>query len=209
MKVLAACIAQARPIAAKSGMTGHFKAAQPAVTVGHMGLDGDTIVDRANHGGPDQAVYIFTQTDRLWWADHLGRDLPAGFFGENLLIDGLASADLALGDLLVIGDVTLQVTAPRIPCITFAARIGDPQGVKMFHKAARPGAYARVLHGGDVTPLDVVKHIEYDGERIGIVENFAQYLAGFPDHTFLEALLRVPAHHKALAMAAQRLGHPP
>ncbi|WP_377506217.1 MOSC domain-containing protein [Octadecabacter sp. R77987] len=205
---MATCIGAAQPIATKSGMTGHFKVPQAGgVTVGETGLVGDTIVDRANHGGPDQAVYIFGEGDRVWWADHLGRDLPAGFFGENLLVEGLCSADLALGDLLVIGDVTLQITAPRIPCVTFAARIGDPKGVKMFHKAARPGAYARVLQGGEVAPHDTVSHIKYDGEHIGIVENFTQFLAGFPDQAFLERLLRVPAHYKTHQLAKGRLGN--
>ena len=205
MKVLAACIGDAQPIAAKSGMTGHFKVPQDRVRVGELGLVGDTIVDRVNHGGPDQAVYIFGEGDRVWWAKHLGCDLVEGFFGENLLIDGLCSADLALGDLLVIGCVTLQITAPRIPCVTFAARIGDPQGVRMFHAADRPGAYARVLQGGDIAPWDTVDHIKYDGDRIGIVDNFKEFFAGFPVPAFLERLLRVPAHYKAHQMAKDRL----
>lgn len=206
MRVLATCIGAAEPIATKSGMTGHFKVPQAGgVTVGETGLVGDTIIDRANHGGPDQAVYIFGEGDRAWWAQRLGRDLAAGFFGENLLVDGLCSADLALGDLLVIGDVTLQITAPRIPCVTFAARIGDPQGVKMFHEAARPGSYARVLQGGAIAPCDAIDHIKYDGDRIGIVDNFKAFLAGFPDPAFLERLLTVPAHYKAHQIATERL----
>ncbi len=110
--MLAACIGTAQPIAAKSGTTGNFKVPQAgSVTVGLNRLAGDTIVDHTHHGGPEQAAYIFGETDRVWWADHLDHALPAGFFGENLLIDGLASADLALGDTLVIGDVTLQITS--------------------------------------------------------------------------------------------------
>jgi MOSC domain-containing protein YiiM len=67
VKVLAACIGTAQPIVAKSGMTGYFKAPQAGgVTVGPNGLAGDTIVDRKHHGGPQQAVYIFSEADRDW-----------------------------------------------------------------------------------------------------------------------------------------------
>jgi MOSC domain-containing protein YiiM len=80
LKVLAACIGTAQPIAAKSGTTGHFKVPQAgSVTVGPNRLAGDTIVDRKHHGGPEQAAYIFGETDRVWWADHLDHALRAGF----------------------------------------------------------------------------------------------------------------------------------
>ena len=205
MKLLAVCTGQPRPIRAKSGRTGHFKEPQAAGHIGPDGLDGDSIVDTAHHGGPDQAVYIFGEIDRLWWEDHLQRALPAGFFGENLLIDRLATDDLALGDVLEIGEVRLQITSPRIPCVTFAARIGDPQGVKLFHEAARPGAYARVLHSGDVQPWDGVNHLPYEGDRIGVGENFRAFLSGFPDPDLLRRALQVPAHSGLHDMARKRL----
>lgn len=58
------------------------------------GLVGDTIVDQVNHGGPDQAVYLFMRDDYAHWEAKLDRPLCGGLFGENLTIDGISSADV-------------------------------------------------------------------------------------------------------------------
>jgi MOSC domain-containing protein YiiM len=127
-----------------------------SIAVGPLGLEGDDVADKANHGGPDQALYLYTAEDYAWWSAQLGRELQPGTFGENLTVAGFESASLAVGDRLRIGDVLLEVTAPRIPCSTFAARMGDPQWVKSFARADRPGAYLRVLESGTISPGDAL-----------------------------------------------------
>ena len=72
-------------------------------------------------------------------AAELGAELEPGTFGENLTIAGLESAAAWVGDRLRIGDVLLEVTAPRIPCHILARRMDDPQFVKRFRAAERPG----------------------------------------------------------------------
>jgi MOSC domain-containing protein YiiM len=146
-----------------SGITGIFKRpVEGRAVVERLGLAGDHIADTENHGGEDQAIYIYTRPDYAWWSAHLGRDLPPGTFGENLLLSDLESASLCVGDRLHIGDaagdaaVTLEITAPRIPCVTLAARMGDPTFVKRFVGAERFGVYCRVLHAGTVGRGDSV-----------------------------------------------------
>lgn len=206
MKVLAVCTGAPRKIAVKSGQTGHFKVPQSgAVTFQETGLEGDTIVDTAHHGGPEQAVYIMGEDDRRWWEPHLGMPLPAGFFGENLLIDRLACADLALGDVLEVGDVSLQITAPRIPCVTWNARIGGPNGVRLFNTIARPGAYARVLRKGVVSAFDEVTLQPFDGERVSIPTHFRRFVASDMDADYLRLMLTIPCHAAIHEMARDRL----
>jgi MOSC domain-containing protein YiiM len=127
------------------------------VAVGVFGLEGDEVADTMSHGGRDQALYLYTVEDYSWWSRELGRDLLPGTFGENLTVAGLESAALAIGDTLHMGETELQVTAPRIPCSTFAARMGEPQWVKRFAAAGRPGAYLRVLRPGTVAAGDPVE----------------------------------------------------
>ena len=98
-----------------------------------------------HHGGPDQAVYVYLSEDYDWWSKTLGRPIAPGTFGDNITISGLTSADLAIGDRLIAGDVVIEVTTPRIPCNTLAARMGDPGFVKAYRDAGRPGAYCRVI----------------------------------------------------------------
>ena len=207
MKVLAICVGQSVASDAKSGVTGYFKKPQSgAVEVTADGLVGDFIGDLDHHGGVDQAVYIFGDADRVWWQDKLRRDCPAGFFGENLLISDVQSADLCLGDIFQIGDVMLQITSPRIPCVTYASVIKDKSAMKDFYAAGRPGAYARVLTAGRIAADDEVALIPYVGERITIAENMAAYRANFPDTAFFDRALTVPAHYKTHNEARARLG---
>jgi MOSC domain-containing protein YiiM len=197
MKVISVLRGKPEPTPAKSGMTGHFKKpVTGALRIERLGLSGDTICDTKHHGGVDQAVYIFGDLDRIWWAERLDRDVPAGFFGENLLLSDLTSATLCLGDVLAIGDVRLQITAPRIPCATYAAHIGTKHALKDFFAAGRPGAYARVLSEGMIEAGMTVDHIPFDGPRITVVENMQAYQDKFRDHDFLRRALEAPAHHK-------------
>ena len=48
------------------------------------GVVGDYIGDIEHHGGDGQAVYAFQREDLDRWAERLGREVPNGFFGENL-----------------------------------------------------------------------------------------------------------------------------
>ena len=152
MHILSINIGSARTIgnANVSGQTGIYKlpVAGP-VQVTADGLADDAIVDTKNHGGPDQAVYVYGGADYAWWAAELGRELAPGTFGENLTICDLESAALAIGDRLHIGGVILEVTAPRIPCWKLAQRMGDPGFVKRFRAAERPGCLLPRGAGGD------------------------------------------------------------
>ena len=131
--------------------TGIFKlSTDKPVKVTKLGVEGDVIVSKKHHGGPDQAALVYGTADYAWWAKELGKEMLPGTFGENLTISDLESARFNVGDMLHIAGVTLQVSAPRIPCKTFAARMDDPQWVKKFRYAERPGLYCRVLKEGFV-----------------------------------------------------------
>ncbi|OLP45358.1 MOSC domain-containing protein [Rhizobium oryziradicis] len=149
MKITAVCLGQPEKLEGKSYKTGIFKTpVSGPVMVDAHGLVGDSIVNRKHHGGPDQAVYLEGSLTLDWWQEQLGKALAPGTFGENLVIEGLDNQDLAVGDQLKIGTVVLEVSAPRIPCATFSARMQDASFVKHYTRAARPGAYCRVLQGG-------------------------------------------------------------
>jgi MOSC domain-containing protein YiiM len=156
--------------------TGIFKfpTDQP-VRVAKLGLAGDVIISKKHHGGPDQAVYIYGMVDYAWWANELGKELTPGTFGENLTISELESTQFNIGDYLHTGAVTLQITAPRIPCGTFAARMENPQWVKRFRYAERPGLYCRVLKEGFVKAGEHVSVEKYAGETISIVQVYHDY----------------------------------
>ena len=156
--------------------TGIFKfSTDKHVRVTKLGLEGDVIVSKKHHGGPDQAVYVYGGADYQWWAKELVKEILPGTFGENLTISELESAQFNIGDMLHIADVTLQVTAPRIPCKTFATRMGDPQWVKRFRDAERPGLYCRVLTEGFVQAGDIVWVERFAGDTISCLQMYRDF----------------------------------
>lgn len=195
MQLTSVNIGKARNIegANKSGETGIYK--QPVagpVRISSPGLPRDAICDTENHGGVDQAVYVFGAPDYAWWAKELGRELTPGTFGENLTISELESAAFSIGDRLHIGEVILEVTAPRIPCGTLAARMGDSTFVKRFRNAERPGLYCRVIREGNVQSGDEVTYEAFSGETVTAIEMFRAFYEKHLDEVTLRRHLAAP-----------------
>ncbi len=156
--------------------TGIYKTpVQGLVEIKALGIEQDAICDTKNHGGPDQAIYVYGMTDYAWWKSELVKELAPGTFGENLTISELESTQFNIGDYLHIGDVTLQVTAPRIPCGTFAARMADPHWVKKFRHAERPGLYCRVIKQGTIKAGDPVTVEKYTDDTISMLQMYRDY----------------------------------
>jgi len=162
------------------------------VEIRSLGIEDDFICDKKNHGGPDQAIYVYGAADYAWWSKELGKELGPGTFGDNLTISDLESTDFNIGDRLHVGPVVLEVTAPRIPCSTLAARMGEPQFVKKYSRAERPGLYCRVVREGLVRAGDEVKVERYQGETISILQMFRDYYDKHKSEETLRRHLRAP-----------------
>jgi MOSC domain-containing protein YiiM len=152
----------------KEPATGPVEVRDPGPKRGGLGsgLVGDFIGDRKHHGGDEQAVYVFQREDLDRWQERLGRELPNGFFGENLTTSGIDVAEARVGERWRIGaEVEVVVTAPRIPCSTFRGWVGEKGWVKLFTADARPGTYLRVLHPGTIQagdPITVLHRPDHD-----------------------------------------------
>ena len=151
-----------RPRAVNSGrrivMTAIWKApVEGRVAVRGVNVDGDDQADRTVHGGPDKAVYAYAIEEIRAWEAELGRELGPGAFGENLTTEGVDVSGAVVGERWRIGDVELEVAQPRLPCAKLALRMGEPQMVKRFAQARRPGAYLRILTEGSLAAGDVVE----------------------------------------------------
>lgn len=150
---------QSMAVGNKTLDTGIFK--QPlagTVAITALGIAADSIVDSDVHGGEDQALYLYSAEDYAWWSDQLSRELEPGCFGENLTLSSFPQKPLRVGDRLTINNgVVLEITAPRVPCLKLATRMGDPTFGKKFVAAVRPGAYARVIETGEIQVGDRIE----------------------------------------------------
>jgi len=178
----------------KDETTGIYKIpVNEAVEIKTLGIQTDFIASKKHHGGPDQAIYIYGAADYAWWSKELNRELVPGTFGENLTISGLESAYFNIGDRLHVGAVNLEVTAPRIPCGTFASRMGDPQFVKRFREAERPGLYCRVINEGWLKAEDDVAIEKMDvSEVLSIPRMFCDYYDKNKSEETIRRYLRAP-----------------
>ena len=123
------------------------------------GFAGDECVAKM-HGGPYQAVLLFSAATYPEFEKRYGRPLPFGTFGENLTVEGLSDGDACIGDVITVGAARLEVTKPRGPCGTLAKHLGDPGIVEAISKPHRAGWYARVLAPAEIRAGDSVALVE-------------------------------------------------
>lgn len=179
--VRAVCVVnQLLPAAGRVGVTAIDKRpVDGPVRVRELGLHGDVQADREHHGGVWKAVYLLSDSDVAQWEPELGGPVEPGFFGENLRVTGVNTSELLIGTVLEVGTggLRLEVTTPRVPCRTFADRVGRKGWVRRFTEGGRPGAYARVLAPGTVTAGDEVRVASVPGHGVTI----GRVLAGVDD----------------------------
>jgi MOSC domain-containing protein YiiM len=158
------------------------------VLVRMLGLADDEVADKENHGGREQAVYAYAREDIDWWTERLGRELHNGMFGENITTAGLDISAALIGESWQLGSAVVQITGPRIPCVTFQSWMDERHWVKRFAAAGRPGAYLRVLQEGAVSTGEAVEVIDRPAERVTVAESMRAF---YGDQDLMRRLLRV------------------
>lgn len=139
---------------------------------GTMGIEGDVQANRTVHGGPDQAVCVYSADHWPWWSGEKNLSCEAASFGENLTLLGGDENSVHIGDRFLLGDVVLEVTQPRGPCAN----------VDLFHRrddlaqamtlTVRCGWYMRVIREGLAETRNItLNHVAGD-ERPSIRDAF-------------------------------------
>lgn len=162
------------------------------------GVEGDVIGNRKHHGGDHQAVYAFAREELDAWASEVGRDLPDGAFGENLTTEGIDVDGAVLGERWRVGDALLVVRAPRVPCRTFAAAMGEPRWVQRFARRGRTGAYLAVAEPGHVRAGDAIHVVDRPAHGVTVVDSFVITMFEHGRRAELEPA-RAHLHPEALA----------
>lgn len=112
-----------------------------------LGIEGDVQKHTKIHGGPERALCLFS-LEVLERLQAEGHPITPGSTGENVLISGLAWADLAKGSRLALGDgVVVEITRPADPCKTIAASFLD-RNHKRLDVRGEMRLYARIVREG-------------------------------------------------------------
>ncbi|MBH0121395.1 MOSC domain-containing protein [Rhodococcus sp. HM1] len=144
------------------------------VHVGPHGLTGDRQCDTEHHGGRYKAVYVYGEDEAQRWVSELGRDLPAGWFGENLRLSGIPTTDAVIGERWAVGTggLVLEVTEPRTPCGTFGRWAAEPRWVKRFTERGDTGAYLKVVAEGPVAAGDPIEVLSVPAHGVTVRDMF-------------------------------------
>jgi MOSC domain-containing protein YiiM len=172
MKLLAVSVSLRKEVSymGKTVATGIFK--EPVdgrVMLRTLNLDGDQQVDLKGHGGPYKAACVYTWENYDHWSQELSRnDFKIPQFGENFTVQGMAEDDVHVGDVFRVGDATVEVTQPRVPCYRLGIKMNDPKFPKLFLQSCRVGFYFRVLEEGEVGAGDSFELVTKDPEEMTV-----------------------------------------
>lgn len=160
MKVVSVNIGERRSIDYKGKIieTGIFKyPVEKAIFLGDEDVEGDAVIDRKYHGGIDQAVYGYSENHYEFWKQlYPNLDWKFGMFGENLTISNLEELEICVGDTYKLGEVIIEVTKPREPCMKLGLRFGTQKVLKQFWNSSKCGVYFKVLQTGNVKNGDTM-----------------------------------------------------
>jgi MOSC domain-containing protein YiiM len=181
VKLLSIQIGQPKTYTDEQGTweTAFFKTAvTDPIFLGKLGLEGDAVANTTHHGGPEQAVLVYSAEHYIAWQSELGVDFPYGGFAENLTMGGIDENMVCIGDIYQLSEVQLQVTRPRIPCWKIARRWGIPDLTKRVSESSRTGWYCRVLQEGEIKNGLSVDLFERSNPGQTIAKAYKDYLAG-------------------------------
>ena len=157
-----------------------------------QGFEGDGVGDLKHHGGSDKAVCVYAIDHYEYWEKILRRKMPDAAFGENLSVTEMKEDEVCIGDIYRVGMTTVQVSQPRQPCSTLAARYGREDFVKLVVDSGRTGFYFRVLEGGRIKAGDGIFLVEQDLRRVSIAFANRIYHHERKNREGIEKVLAVP-----------------
>src|SRR5918995_3796216 len=151
-------------------ITGGAKKPVPRAVLRFENFDGDRQADQVNHGGFEKAVCVYPFDHYPYWSRQLGRNLKPGAFSENLTVSGAIETEVCVGDVFRIGEASVQVSQPRMPCAKLASKNGSKMLPKLIANVGYTGFYMRVLSEGLVAAGDGFDLVRAHPERITIAE---------------------------------------
>ena len=157
-------------------------------------LDGDRQADLSVHGGPTKAVYLYPMQHYAYWEKELPDcDLPWGSFGENFTTEGVDEETVFIGDQFRVGQATVVVTEPRMPCSKLMARFGRVDMVKRFLKSQRSGFYFGVVEEGPVQAGDELERLSKHPDGLSVADVTRLYTSEKGNRALLQKAISVSA----------------
>jgi MOSC domain-containing protein YiiM len=163
------------------------------VRLTRLGLIGDQQEDLGHHGGPDRALCSYVADHHPGWVGALGRTPEPGLFGENLTVQGIDEAGVHCGDRFRIGSAIIEITTPRVPCMTLTRRLGYAEAIPFIRALGWCGWYSRVVEEGEAEAGEEMELIHPDPAGVSIREIYGVNSDKSAPRAALERVLAVKA----------------
>lgn len=166
--------------------------------VGTLGIEGDEHIYHA-HGGPDQALLVYSHDHYSFWRTEHHLDLPdVGAMAENLTVEGLTESQVCIGDTFHIGEVVAQITSPRTPCYKIGLRYGDRDLPVVMQDLSNSGYLMRVITGGTVGAGDSMVLTDRPADTMTVAEAARVVARDRDDWDTIERLAALPGLAEAM-----------
>lgn len=163
------------------------------VRLTRLGLVGDQQEDLRHHGGPDRALCSYVADHHQGWVGALGRVPGPGLFGENLTVEGLDETQVHCGDRFRVGSAIIEITTPRVPCMTLTRRLGYAEAIPFIRALGWCGWYSRVVEEGEAEAGEEMELIHADPAGVSIREIYGLNSEKSAPRAALERALAVKA----------------
>lgn len=112
------------------------------------------------HGGPDQAICLYSTQNYTLWEDVISPIPDYAFFGENITVDGIDETELLFGNQYQLGETIIEVSEIREPCYKLQQKYNYNGIMKRMMETGKSGCYFRVIQEGYVHPDSHLKLIK-------------------------------------------------
>jgi MOSC domain-containing protein YiiM len=155
------------------------------------GLQGDGVAATEFHGGPDRAVCFYPVEHYALWESEFGKSLKSPSFGENISTAGMKESEVFIGDVYRLGNATVQVSQPRIPCSKISKNNGIGQLLKRVVATGYTGYFFRVLEEGLIYADSEISLLERTHDSLSILKINKLFYEGRSDYEAIRQLLEV------------------
>ncbi|MDD3467539.1 MAG: MOSC domain-containing protein [Campylobacterales bacterium] len=127
------------------------------------GFESDEQADKVHHGGETKAVLFYSTItyNKINNLKNINLEFDGiSHFGENIVVSHADEESICVGDVLRIGEATIEVSQPREPCWKLSANTAIPEMTKLIYKNGFTGWYGRVLQEGEIKQNDEITLIK-------------------------------------------------
>lgn len=171
MHIAALFAGKPQPFGPRGAPSSIIKKPVKQLTVQMNGTLEDEQGNKKLHGGAEKVLHQYSLTGYdVLRSQYPGYKFAPGTIGENLNVDGMTDDNVCIGDRYRVGEVLLEVSAPRAPCNKISHRFGITNLDRFVGEHGITGWYYRVVETGIIHVGDTVTREHSAPDSVSVSE---------------------------------------